>query len=293
MGDCSRFCGPGRSLEYAHRGLAKIDARLARRRSSSSWRRALPPSPVPKVGCWGFIAALVIAQAACILLWRAGWRLSPDRSPADAPAGLLLLSDRHRPDPAARRPALALRLRRRPPGHREPASPRDHDRRRDRAGPTEASGTRRSGPGTVDLFHLPWFPAGLSALGCGARAAGFPGPWRRVWLAVRRRLEGAVRLLPLTDPGCPGFSSSPIGPATRSAGAGTTSQRARTSRSTEPRDPGIASGGAIDSDEGSRRFPGRAPFGSGSGRHWVHGFYLETALNAVGEQTEPSGMSRC
>src|SRR4029453_7170470 len=59
--------------------------------------------------------------------------LSPDRPAAEPALGILLLPDRYRTDPAARRAPLRGLLHRRAPVHRHPPPSRDHGDRRLRA----------------------------------------------------------------------------------------------------------------------------------------------------------------
>ncbi len=245
---------------------------------------------VPNVGCWRVIAALVIAQAACILLWRAGlalFRVIIRRLtlrlafsyfligivPIPLLAALLFLGAY-----VAAHQYVANRLR------REITTVGETAARSDARLPELVVG-----PGdTVTSSSLAWLPAG-SAFPWVAQLErpGFLVHGDAVWLAVRRGSAGAVRLVPLSDPESPWLQQlADLTGYEVGAEVGTSRQNRKRSGitvTTDSRDSDLNV-----SDEGVRRFPkGGTPSGSGlwDGR-WFHGFYLETALNAVGEQAE-------
>ncbi len=161
----------------------------------------------PESGCWSLVAKLLAAQAAFILLWRAGAAaFRADRPAPDAAPGVLVLSHRHRAHSPARRAALPGLLRRREPVHRQPAAPRGHGRRR--VGPAlgRAPSRRRwSGPdGKVTSSDLEWLPVGAPApWDDRLERPGFLVDGDDVWLAVPTEKTRTVRLLHLNGPGSP------------------------------------------------------------------------------------------
>jgi serine phosphatase RsbU (regulator of sigma subunit) len=246
---------------------------------------------VPSPGCWGIVVALVVAQAACILLWRAGralFRLIIRRLtlrlafsyfligvvPIPLLASLLfvvayILANQY----------VANRLRREITALGETAA------RSDARLPELAVGA----DGTVTASPVSWL------------SPGSPAPWASkldrpgflvngddVWLVVRRNGSGNLRLLALKDPDAPWLQEL----ADRTGyeigvDVGTSSSRdegAAFNVSSDPAKSGLrVKKRKGQEDEGfvRRRPSGEAEQGGGIWRRtWVHAFYLETALNA-------------
>jgi serine phosphatase RsbU (regulator of sigma subunit) len=274
------------------------------RKSTKIWLAVLAAAIVADIvihrvasesGCWGLVAALVIAQAACILLWRAGaaaFRVIVRRLTLRLAFSYFLIGIVPIPLLAAMlslcayivaHQFIANRLR------REITTIGDGAARSDARFPELVVG----GDGRVTASPLPWFPAGSNAPWYGGlERPGFLVHGDEVWLAVRHGAGGPLRLLELTGSSGPWVQEL----ADRTGyevgvDAGTTNQDGPNFNvSTEPRESGlrVAEKKVSEGDEG-RRKPAGAGASSGGlwHRNWVHAFYLETALNAEAEKTEP------
>ncbi|HTR02997.1 MAG TPA: SpoIIE family protein phosphatase [Thermoanaerobaculia bacterium] len=245
----------------------------------------------PGSGCWHVVLLLVIAQAVCILLWRAGtalFRLIVRRLtlrlafsyfligivPIPLLAALLGLSAY-----VVGNQFIASRLRREITAVGETAA------RTDARLPEIAVGD----DGKITASKLAWLPAGSDApWAAGLTRPGFLVEGENVWLAVRKG-PGRVVLLDLSDPAAPWLVQ--LADATgyeTSVDVGTSEQEGTNfSVDAEPREAGVSVAGKKvrpSADSGRHRPTGAPPPERGVLGDWVHGFYLETALNAVAEK---------
>lgn len=246
----------------------------------------------PDSGCWSIVIALVAAQAACILLWRAGralFGLIIRRLTLRLAFSYFLIGVVPIPLLAAllfvvayifANQYMANRLRREVTAVAESAA-RSDDR------PLHEISV---GPdGTVTSSTAAWVPVGSSAAWAAKLdRPGFLVDREDVWLAVRQSGPGKIRLLPLKDP--EGRWLQEVADRTGyevGVDVGTSSSEdggPSFNVSSEPEKSGLRVQKRKGSDgEGFvRRSPAGAPEeGGGIWRgHWVHAFYLENALNA-------------
>ena len=279
-------------------------AQVALRKSTRIWFAVLAAAIVASIvldrteaasGCWTLLVKAVAAQAAFILLWRAGKaasRVIVSRLalrlafsyfligvvPIPLLAGLLALAGY-----VVANQFVANRLRREITAVGEAAA------RSDVKLPEIAVGA----DGNVSASDLNWL------------AAGSPAPWYRdlerpgflvnrddVWLAVRRGKSGPVRLLHLNDPDAPwlqeladrtGYETGLEVGTSRQEGPNFTIDA-------KPRESGMRVGERKlrKGDEAVRHRPRKTtPPGTGLWRgDWVHAFYLETALDAAEEKAD-------
>jgi sigma-B regulation protein RsbU (phosphoserine phosphatase) len=246
---------------------------------------------VPEPGCWGILVALVVAQAACILLWRAGralFRLIIRRLTLRLAFSYFLIGVVPIPLLAAllfvvayilANQYVANRLRREVTAVGETAA------RSDARLPEIAVRP----DGTVTASPLPWLSPGSPApWAAKLDRPGFLVNGEEVWLAVRRDGSGAIRLLALKEPDAPWLQQL----ADRTGyevgvDVGTSSSRddgPSFNISSDPDKSGLrVKKRRGQEDEGFvRRLPAGEKEESGGiwRRTWVHAFYLETALNA-------------
>jgi len=246
---------------------------------------------VPASGCWHVVLILVAAQAACILLWRSGmalFRLIVRRLTLRLAFSYFLIGIVPIPLLAAllglaayvvANQFIATRLRREITAVGEAAA------RSDARLPEIAVGD----DGRITGSKLAWLPVGSEAAWAGGLSRpGFLVEGESVWLAVRKA-RGRIALLDLSDPDSPwlGQLADATGYET-SVDVGTSrSEGTNFSVDTEPREPGVTVAGKnvrSSSDSGRHRPTGAPPPQGGVLGDWVHGFYLETALNAVAEK---------
>ena len=248
-----------------------------------------------KSGCWALLAKLVIAQAACVLLWRAGmalFRLIIRRLTLRLAFSYFLIGVVPIPLLAAllslagyivAHQYVANRLRREITAVGETAA-------RSEAKLPEAT---VDADGKVAASTAAWLPVGTPAPWAeGLARPGFVLDGDDVWLAVRGPRFRQVRFASLSDRNGPwlqdladrtGYEVGIDVGTSHKDGPGFTV-------STDKKESGISVGERKQrqGDEAIRRSPhAKPPTGTGLwGRAWVHAFYLETALNAVQEKAE-------
>ena len=225
---------------------------------------------------------------------RAAFRV--DRPAPDAAPGVLLLPDRHR----ARFPLLAALLllgglHRRAPVHRQPAAPRDHGRRRSggprptRRFPRVAVGRGRAGrPPPTSRGSRPERrrpgPRGSSGRAFSSTATTSGSPSRRSKARTVRLLRPERTRLAVAAAARRSHRLRVGRRVGDLAPGGLEHHDRRTSRSRPACSVGKEAAPTGDEAVTARRRRRRPP-GTGlwSGE-WVHAFYLETALNAVGRE---------
>jgi len=249
----------------------------------------------PKSGCWALIAKAVAAQAAFILLWRAGaalFRLIVRRLalrlafsyfligvvPIPLLAALLSLTGY-----VVAHQYVANRLRREITAVGESAA---------RAG-ARLPGISVGPDGRITASDVAWLSPGAAApWASGLERPGFLVNGDDLWLAVRGEKPGFVKLLRLDDPRAPWLQdlADRTGYETGTDVGTSKTRGADITISEKPPDPGAraAREAPREADAELRRRPrGAAPAGSGLWNgDWVHAFYLETALNAVADKAE-------
>jgi serine phosphatase RsbU (regulator of sigma subunit) len=275
---------------------------LTLRKSSRVWLVILAAAVVasfaidraaPESGCWGLLAKAIAAQAAFLLLWRAGaaaFRLIVRRLTLRLAFSYFLIGVVPIPLLAAllgltgyivAHQYVANRLRREITAVGEAAA------RSDASLPQVTVGA----DGTISASGVDWLQAGAPASwAAGLERPGFLVEGDDVWLAVRAGKPGSVRLLRLNDRGAPwlqdladrtGYETSVDIGTSRSEGPNFTIEE-------KPRENGLKVGKRLQrsgDDAGRLRPRGAETPGPGLWRReWVHAFYLETALNAGGEK---------
>jgi len=248
-------------------------------------------------GCATLVAALAIAQAACILLWRAGraaFRLIIRRLtlrlafsyfligivPIPLLAALLFLCAYMLANQYA-----ANRLRREITAVGESAV----------RGDATLPGVVVGPDGLVKRSDVPWLSAGSAAPWAATLTRpGFLVHGEVVALAVRSGAEGPIRLLDLTDPKTPWLQQL----ADRTGyevgvDVGTSSRKGNdfnVELASEEEERGMRVGDKKlrEGADAIRRSPSGEPDADAKawGGAWVHAFYLETALNAVAENAK-------
>jgi len=249
----------------------------------------------PESGCWGLVATAVAAQAAFILLWRAGaaaFRVVVRRLTLRLAFSYFLIGIVPIPLLAAllflgcyvvANQFIASRLR------REVTAVGESAVRADAHLPTISVGS----DGKVTSSDVDWLPAGAPAhWDDRLERPGFLVDGVDVWLAVPTEKARTVRLLHLNGEGSPwlqqladrtGYETG-IEPGTsRQEGPNITIDE-------KPQPTGVRVGKRKQPNRGEEitAQPRGLPT-SGKGMwsgHWVHAFYLETALNAVAEKTK-------
>jgi serine phosphatase RsbU (regulator of sigma subunit) len=246
----------------------------------------------PESGCWALLGALVIAQAACLLLWRGGvflFRLIVRRLALRLAFSYFLIGLVPIPLLAALLGLAAYIV-----AHQFMAN----RVRREITAIGEAGARSPSAPelavdagGRVTASALPWFPAGTAApWALRLERPGFLVHGDDVWVAAPRGAPGRIALLALNDPAAPWLQdlADRTGYET-SAQAGTAKQEgADFSIDTEKKQSGLRVGDRPlrKAEESVHRRPRGAPE-PGAGvwkKDWVHAFYLENALNASADK---------
>ena len=284
--------------------LARMGATLTLRKSTRVWLVVLVGAVIasvaidrasPESGCWGLLAKAVVAQAAFILLWRAGmaaFRLIIRRLtlrlafsyfligvvPIPLLAALLFLAGY-----VVANQYVANRLRRETTAVGEAAA----------VSSAKLPEVSVGAGDTVTASDVDWLPVGAAAPWAATLTRpGFLVDGDDVWLAVRRGKTGPVRLLRLTDPAAPWLqeladrTGYEIG-----ADVGTSRQEgSNVTIDSRPQKSGLRVGKRLQREgaEAIRRRPAGSSPVRGNIWHgeWVHAFYLETALNAVQEKAE-------
>lgn len=284
-----------RSLEYAHVTL---------RKSTRVWIVILVVAVAASVlieraaaesGCWGLIAGAVAAQAALILLWRAGaaaFRLIVRRLALRLAFSYFLIGVVPIPLLAALLSLTAYvvanqfaanRLRREVTALGEAAV---------RSGARLPAITVGS-DGKVSSSDVKWLPVGAPApWAAGLARPGFLVEGEEAWLAVATEKPGTLRLLRLNDPDAPWLQQ--LADATGyEAGVEVGTSRHEGSTFTideKAQESGVRIGKRKlpNRNQALTRHPrGAPPPGTGLVQGgWLHAFYLETALNAVEEKAE-------
>jgi serine phosphatase RsbU (regulator of sigma subunit) len=244
-------------------------------------------------GCWDLIAKAVAAQAAFILVWRAGaaaFRVIVRRLalrlafsyfligivPIPLLAALLSLAGY-----VVANQFVASRLRREITAVGEVAV---------QSG-ARLPGVSTSPEGTVTTSDVAWLAPGAAAgWAIGLARPGFLVEGDEVWLAVATKTPGEVRLLHLNEPAAPWLQqlADRAGYET-GVEIGTSRQEGTTfSIDDKAQQPGLKVGKRLmpSRDETVTRRP-KGPVSEGKGiwrGEWLHAFYLETALNAAEEK---------
>jgi serine phosphatase RsbU (regulator of sigma subunit) len=246
----------------------------------------------PQSGCWSVVAALAAAQAAFLLLWRAGmalFRLVIRRLTLRLAFSYFLIGVVPIPLLVALLSVVAYIFANQYVANRM---------RREVTAVGEAAARSEGRPlheiavgpnGTITASTAAWLPVGSSApWAARLDRAGFLVDGDDLWLAVRRDAPGKIRLLPLMDLDGPWLQEL----ADRTGyevgvDVGSSSSRdhgPRVQVSSEPGQPGLRVHKRGESVE--EGFVRRSPAGSTEGGGgiwrgaWVHAFYLESALNA-------------
>lgn len=281
-----------------------MGATLTLRKSTRVWTavfvaalvaNAVIDRAAPESGCWGLLAKAVAAQAAFILLWRGGraaFRHVMRRLTLRLAFSYLLIGVVPIPLLAAllgiaayvvANQYVANRLRREFTAVGEGAVASGAKLPEVTVGPAE----------TVTASSVDWLPVGSPApWSATLTRPGFFVEGDDLWLAVAADKLGRIRLLHLTDPRSPWVQELADRTGYEVGVDAGTSRQEGENFTVEPKcqasGPKIGKRLQRQGDEAIRRRPrGSPPAGRGVWEgEWVHAFYLETALNAAGENAE-------